>query len=62
MPRVVGVDIPGKKRVEYSLRYIHGIGPARSRQLVEQAHIDPLKKADDLTERRNNVAVESASG
>ena len=50
MPRVLGVDIPGKKRVEFSLRYIHGIGPARSRQLVEQAHINPLKKADDLTD------------
>lgn len=50
MPRVLGVDIPGKKRVEFSLRYIHGIGPARSRQLVEKAHIDSLKKADDLTD------------
>ena len=50
MPRVLGVDIPGKKRVEYSLRYIHGIGPARARQLVEQAHVDPMKKADDLTD------------
>jgi len=50
MPRVLGVDIPGKKRVEYSLRYIHGIGPALARQLVEKAHVDPMKKADDLTD------------
>jgi len=50
MPRVIGIDIPGKKRVEYSLRYIHGIGPARSKELVEKAKIDPLKKADDLTD------------
>ena len=50
MPRVMGVDIPGKKRVEYSLRYIHGIGPARAAAIVAQAHIDPLKKADDLTD------------
>ncbi|TAN38896.1 MAG: 30S ribosomal protein S13 [Verrucomicrobia bacterium] len=50
MPRVMGVDIPGKKRVEYSLRYIHGVGPARAAAIVEQAHIDPLKKADDLTD------------
>jgi small subunit ribosomal protein S13 len=27
MPRVIGVDIPGKKRVEYALRYIYGVGP-----------------------------------
>jgi small subunit ribosomal protein S13 len=50
MPRVIGIDIPGKKRVEYSLRYIYGIGPGLSRQLVEKAHIDPMKKADDLTD------------
>jgi small subunit ribosomal protein S13 len=46
----MGVDIPGKKRVEYSLRYIHGIGPARAADIVAKAHIDPLKKADDLTD------------
>ena len=50
MPRVLGVDIPGKKRVEYSLRYIHGIGPTLARQLVDLAHIDPMKKADDMTD------------
>ena len=50
MPRVVGVDIPGKKRVEYSLRYIYGIGPARARDLVARAKIDPAKKADDLSD------------
>lgn len=48
MPRLLGVDIPGQKRVEYALRYIYGIGPARARQIVEEAKIDPAKKADDL--------------
>ena len=50
MPRVFGIDIPGKKRVEFSLRYIYGIGRAQARKLVEKAHIDPAKKADDLTD------------
>ncbi|MCX7006079.1 MAG: 30S ribosomal protein S13 [Kiritimatiellaeota bacterium] len=50
MPRVMGVDIPGKKRVEFALRYIHGIGPARAAGIVEKAKINPLKKADDLTD------------
>lgn len=49
MPRVIGVDIPGKKRIEYALRYIYGVGPTRSKQLVEQMKIDPATKADDLT-------------
>lgn len=49
MPRVLGVDIPGKKRIEYALRYVYGVGPHRARLIVEKAGIDPAKKADDLT-------------
>ena len=49
MPRLMGVDIPGRKRVEYALRYIHGIGPKRATAVVEQCTVDPAKKADDLT-------------
>jgi small subunit ribosomal protein S13 len=49
MPRLLGVDIPGQKRIEYALRYIYGIGPTRSRLIVEESKIDASKKADDLS-------------
>jgi len=49
MPRVLGVDIPGRKRIEYAIQYIHGIGNTRAKQIVTAAGIDPAKKADDLT-------------
>ena len=49
MPRLMGIDIPGKKRIEYSLRYIHGIGPTRAKVILEESKVDPAKKADDLT-------------
>ena len=49
MPRILGVDIPGKKRIEYALRYIYGIGPQRAKLIVDEAKIDPAKRADDLT-------------
>ena len=49
MPRLMGVDVPGRKRVEYALRYIHGIGPKRASDVVEHCKVDPAKKADDLT-------------
>lgn len=49
MPRLLGVDIPGGKRIEYALRYIHGIGPTSARAIVAEARVDPAKKADDLT-------------
>ena len=59
MPRLVGVDVPGRKRIEYALRYIHGIGPSRARLVVEEAKVDPAKRADDLTpdELRNIIWV-----
>jgi small subunit ribosomal protein S13 len=50
MPRVLGVDIPGQKRIEYSLRYIYGVGPKRSGEIVEKVGLDPAMKADDLTD------------
>ncbi|MEG1480151.1 MAG: 30S ribosomal protein S13 [Kiritimatiellia bacterium] len=49
MPRLMGVDVPGSKRIEYALRYIHGIGPMRAMQIVETCKIEVGKKADDLT-------------
>lgn len=49
MPRVIGVDIPGRKRVAYALQYIYGVGPARAAELVEKMKIDPATKADDLS-------------
>lgn len=49
MPRVIGVDIPGKKRVEYALQYIYGVGPTVAREVLERLNIDPGKKADDLS-------------
>ena len=50
MPRILGVDIPGKKRIEYSLRYLYGIGPTSACEVITQAKINPATKADDLTD------------
>jgi small subunit ribosomal protein S13 len=54
MPRILGVDIPGKKRIEYALRYIYGIGPARAKAIVAKAKLDPAKKADELNDEEIN--------
>jgi len=50
MPRVLGIEIPGKKRMEYALRYIYGIGPARAREIVAKAGLEPSLKAQDLSD------------
>ncbi len=59
MPRVLGVDIPGRKRIEYALRYIYGIGPKKASMIIKETGIDPAKKADDLSpdELRNIISV-----
>ena len=49
MPRIIGVDIPGNKRVEFSLRYLYGIGPALALEIIEKVGIDRNLKAKDLT-------------
>jgi len=48
MPRILGVDIPGRKRIEYALCYVYGIGLTRAQHIVNALKIDPAKKADDL--------------
>ncbi len=50
MPRMMGVDIPGKKHIRYALRYIHGIGPKRADDVLAACNVDPMKKADDVTQ------------
>lgn len=54
MPRILGVDIPGKKRIEYALRYIYGIGPKRAQTICAKAKLDPAKKADELNDEEIN--------
>lgn len=50
MPRIKGVDIPGEKRIEASLRYIYGIGPTISRKVLEISGISPDTRAKNLTD------------
>ena len=50
MPRLLGVDIPGEKRIEASLPYIYGIGPKTAKRMLEQANIDPNIRAKDLSQ------------
>ncbi|MCG8525671.1 MAG: 30S ribosomal protein S13 [Opitutales bacterium] len=54
MPRILGVDIPNNKRIEYALRYIYGVGPTRAAYLVKEAEIDPATRSHELTEDQLN--------
>ena len=54
MPRLLGVEIPAKKKIAFSLRYIYGIGPQRADQVVAEAGLDANMRAQDLTEEQLN--------
>ena len=49
MPRIIGIEIPSNKYVEYALRYLYGIGPAKALEIVERCNIPRDMKAKDLT-------------
>lgn len=50
MPRVIGIDIPGKKRLVISLTYIHGVGPHIAAEICEKLGFNPNMQASELTE------------
>jgi len=57
MPRVLGVDIPGDKRIDIALRYVYGIGPTNSKAVLEKAQIQPSLRAKDLNEQQLSQIV-----
>jgi len=50
MPRLLGVDIPDKKRTVISLTYIYGIGLHTAKQILTDVGINPDMRANQLTE------------
>ena len=58
MPRVIGVDIPNNKRLEFSLTYIFGVGRSTAAKICKACNLDPGIKAGDLTEEQvTNLAT-----
>ncbi len=50
MPRIAGVDIPSRKRVEVALTYIYGVGKTRSKEILVATGINPDLRAEKLTD------------
>jgi len=50
MARIAGVDLPKKKRIEYGLTYIFGIGLKSSRDILTKTGISFDKRVYELTE------------
>ena len=50
MARIAGVNIPTNKRVIVALQYIHGIGPAKAREIMDKVSIPEARRVNDLTD------------
>jgi small subunit ribosomal protein S13 len=51
MARIAGVNIPDNKRVEIALTYIHGIGPAKAKEITTKLGIEPARRVNQLSDQ-----------
>ena len=49
MARISGITLPKDKRVETGLTYIHGVGPAIAKKILEATKVDPNIRIKDLS-------------
>jgi small subunit ribosomal protein S13 len=50
MPRIAGVDIPDRKKILFSLQYVHGLGPKVAADILSRTGVDPDRRANELTD------------
>ena len=51
MPRIAGIDIPEKKKIGVSLRYVFGIWPKVALEILREVGIDPERRTNDLKDQ-----------
>jgi small subunit ribosomal protein S13 len=49
MVRLLGVDLPENKKIEYALTSLYGIGLARAKKIVLNSNINPNSRTNILT-------------
>ncbi|MBP7768254.1 30S ribosomal protein S13 [Candidatus Woesebacteria bacterium] len=49
MIRIAGIDLPEQKKVAIALRYLYGVGPKLSVDILREANVDQDKRTRDLT-------------
>ena len=50
MARISGVTIPNEKQVHIALRYLYGVGPTNSLQILTEAKVEPTVRVKNLTD------------
>jgi small subunit ribosomal protein S13 len=49
--RIAGVNIPTNKRVVVGLQYIHGIGAAKAKEIMDKVSIPDTRRVSQLTDQ-----------
>ena len=63
MARLLGINLPDNKRIDYALTLIYGVGWTRASKLLEQVKVPAAKRVKDLTEedlKKITVVLEKA--
>jgi len=55
MPRIAGVNIPENKQILIALTYIYGVGKPLAQKILNEAKINPARKAKELTPDEINL-------
>ncbi len=50
MARIAGIDLPRGKRIEVALTYVYGVGPTRSKRILDATGISPDLRTHELTD------------
>lgn len=53
--RILGINVPDKKRIEYALTTLYGVGLSRSRKILDEAKIDRSRGAETLSVDEENA-------
>ena len=52
--RIAGITLPDKKQIAYALTAVYGVGRARALLILEEAQVDAVKLAKDVTADEEN--------
>jgi small subunit ribosomal protein S13 len=50
MARIVGINLPDEKRIDYALTLVYGIGWANVKEILKQANVDASIRVKNLSE------------
>lgn len=59
MVRLLGVQLPDDKRIEYALTFLYGIGRSSSAKILNQVKVSKNKRVRDLSEEEVKKIVEA---